>query len=203
MVVAAGAILLTTSLQTADPSGLRLRIEPTRDEFKAGEPIECTVTLTNLSRDPVRVIRPDWFFVANTTPSPAVSFVIVRGDSRVARPIHGCLGDDIGDTGEKVSVVIGPSASLATTMKLPGCWAYTFDAAQSGPPGNAPVPTLPAGRYRVSARYGFPAGTYSRRWWAFLGSRNGDDGVTPAPPIQVEEPWHGEIVSNVVDLIVR
>jgi hypothetical protein len=201
---AAFLALVAAFPQVVDPPSLQVWISSPKLEFTAGEPIDWTVTIQNVSTGPLRVIKPDWYFLWNNAPAPAAAFVIEREDGRVARPVPACVGDGIGDTADKLSVLLTPASRLVTSVSMLRCWSYTFGPEAIKLPEAMWHPaTFSAGRYRISGRYGFPPGTYSRRWWAFLGSRTRDDGVSDPPPLPVEEPWHGVVTSNSVTIVVR
>jgi len=199
-------LLALTQVASAPTSDLRIAISVPKTTFSAGEAIDWTVTLTNTSTAPLRVIKPDWRSARHPTPAPSAQFIVEREDGRVARQQQLCIGDGIGDTADRVSTVVAAGSQLTTTVDMFNCWGYSFTQETEDPliafKPEKQERFLGVGRYRISAKYDFPPGMYSRRWWAFLGSRAADPDHAEIPPLRVEEPWHGEITSNTVEITV-
>jgi hypothetical protein len=159
---------------------VRASITTQKAMFAAGEPIGVTLTLTNSSAASLTLVRPDWFF--GVDPRQAARFVIERSDGITARAIPDCLTDNIGDTREKVAIDLAANATVTVELKMYACWEYAF--------GTDRIGHLGPGRYRVSVKYGFPAGTYSAQWWNRFSKGRG-------------EPWHDEITSNTLEIVVQ
>jgi hypothetical protein len=181
---------LATSInaQTAPP--IRATIAVPKTTFAYGEQIAWTLTLTNVSGTPIRIMKPE-VFVSNADPRNTVEFLVDRPDGRSLTRMSLCLAGGLLERASvENAIVLEPHGSTAATFDMfsggaqsPSCWSFESESGKIDR-------VLPAGKYAVRLKYAFPPGTKTPRWSDDLSRQFG-------------EPWHGDVVSNTIAITIK
>jgi hypothetical protein len=191
-------VLLTTPVFAAEK--LKANISVSKNEFSVAEQMEFSLTIENIANKPVRLIKPE-VFINNWDPRNNVEFMIVDSEGRSFKKIpHGGTGGILDMPSEAYSLLLEPGVVSKTAHSLYteddfGSWSFEYPSqrAKSWRPGEEPMESvafLPAGKYRIRLKYYFPKKIMTPRWSRELSSKYG-------------EPWHGELLSNEIEINVR
>lgn len=176
-------------------NSLQANIKVFKNEFSFGEQIKFNLTIRNLSKKPVRLMKPE-VFLNTSDPRNTVEFVIVdSGGRNIRRVSHTLTGGMLEMPSVSYSILLKPRETSTTVHAIYplepfsdkefSAWSYDYSIG-----GRAEFERfLRPGKYKVCLQYYFPEGTKTPRWSDELSRQYG--GL-----------WHGEILSNEVEITI-
>lgn len=174
---------------------LQANVKVFKNEFSFGEQVKFSLTIRNLSKKPIRLMKPE-VFSNNSDPRNTVEFIIVDSEGRnIRRVSHTLTGEILETPSVSYSILLKPGETSTTVHTIYpvepfsdkefSAWSYDYSRG-----GRTEFERfLRPGKYKVRLKYYFPEGTKTPRWSDEL-SR------------QYDRLWHGEILSNEVEITI-
>lgn len=176
-------------------NSLQANIKVSKNEFSFGEQIKFSLIISNLSKKPIRLMKPE-VFLNNSDPRNTVEFVIVNSEGRNIRRVSHTLTSKMFEMPSVLNSILLKPGETSTTVhtiypvepfsdKKFSAWSYDYSR-----DGRTEFERfLRPGKYKVCLKYYFPEGTKTPRWSDTLSRQYG-------------ELWHGEILSDKVEITI-